>query len=105
MALLPNGKLRHYVQHPDEDVFDFDSSDEAVQFWDYEQGKYCMDKSISSKGLPPSEFAMVCSPEQDWHWTDTDYLIKKIINPIFHGISISILLFVAITYFILPTLR
>lgn len=48
---------------------------------------------------------MVCSPEKDFHWTDPDFLLRKIVAPICHGISIIILLFVAICYFILPTLR
>lgn len=38
-------------------------------------------------------------------WTDTDFLLRKILNPTFHGISLIILLVIAIVYFILPTLR
>lgn len=48
---------------------------------------------------------MVCTPEKQIHWTDTKFLLRKIVNPIFHGISIIILLFVAIIYFVLPSLR
>lgn len=48
---------------------------------------------------------MVCSPDQDSHWTDTDFLLRKVVNPVCHGISITILLVVAITYFVVPSLR
>lgn len=48
---------------------------------------------------------MVCSPERIFHWTDTDFLFRKIINPICHGLSITTLLIIAIIYFVLPTLR
>lgn len=48
---------------------------------------------------------MVCSPEKETHWTDTEFVLRKIVHPVFHGISIIILLFVAIIYFILPSLR
>lgn len=48
---------------------------------------------------------MVCSPERIVHWTDTDFLFRKIINPICHGLSITTLLIIAIIYFVLPTLR
>lgn len=48
---------------------------------------------------------MVCSPDQDSHWTDTDFLLRKVVNPVCHGISITILLVVGITYFVVPSLR
>lgn len=50
-------------------------------------------------------YAIVCHPGQQAMWTDTDFLLRKIINPIFHGISLIILLLIAVVYFILPTLR
>lgn len=50
-------------------------------------------------------YAIVCHPRQQIMWTGTDLLLRKIINPIFHGISLIILLIIAIVYFILPTLR
>lgn len=48
---------------------------------------------------------MVCSPDRESHWTETEFLLRKIVNPICHGISIAILLVVAIIYFVLPSLR
>lgn len=63
-------------------------------------------QAISTKGIVfPSEFAMVCSPDRDSDWTDTYFLLRKVVNPICHGISITILLVVGITYFVVPSLR
>lgn len=50
-------------------------------------------------------YAIVCHPGKQARWTDTDFLLRKILNPIFHGISLIILLIISIVYFILPTLR
>lgn len=136
LALLPNGKLRHYIRNSeddDADAFDLEEAtkeDGSMMLYDYAQGLYCMDKvivmntkrcifirkilikansnlqAISKKDSQvPSEFAMVCSPEKNSHWTDTEFLLRKIVNPICHGISITILLVVAIIYFVLPSLR
>lgn len=52
-----------------------------------------------------AQFAMVCTPEKEIHWTDTDFVLRKIVNPICHGISMIVLLVIAIIYFVLPTLR
>uniref|UniRef100_A0A182SQC5 G-protein coupled receptors family 2 profile 2 domain-containing protein n=1 Tax=Anopheles maculatus TaxID=74869 RepID=A0A182SQC5_9DIPT len=49
--------------------------------------------------------AKVCSPKEEIHWTDSDVMLRKIINPICHGLAMIILLIVAIIYFVLPTLR
>lgn len=63
-------------------------------------------QAISTKGMTyPTEFAMVCSPEKDSMWTDTDFLLRKVVNPVCHGISITILLVVGISYFVVPSLR
>lgn len=53
LALLPDGKLRHYIQHPDAgDAFDSDD-DSKNTLWDYAQGKYCMDKvNVSMNRVP-----------------------------------------------------
>lgn len=127
LQLLPDGKLRHYIKHS-EDENDFQlkhlEHDEPPVFYDYKRGHYCMDKvnnrcdliintqltkssqSISSSGeMMPAQFAMVCTPEKVIHWTDTDFLLRKIVNPICHGISMIVLLVIAIIYFVLPTLR
>lgn len=67
---------------------------------------YYLFQNIDSKGSTfPQEFAMVCSPEKESQWTDTDFLLRKVVNPICHGISITILLTVAVVYFVVPSLR
>lgn len=110
LVLLTDGKLRHYIKHPD-DEDDFNQKhiekDDSPMYYDYDQGQYCMDKALSTTHEDQSiaQFAMVCSPEKVIHWTDSDFLLRKIINPICHGMSIIILLVVAIIYFVLPTLR
>lgn len=50
------------------------------------------------------EYAIVCIPDVK-NWTDVDFIIKKIVNPLFHAISMILYLIVAIIYFVLPTLR
>lgn len=109
MILLPDGRLRHYIKNPDEDDAAFYvsySSPNKPMYFDYEQGKYCMEKSITNmSGNGQADYALVCQPEKISHWTDSDFLLRKIINPIFHGISMIILTAVAVIYFILPTLR
>lgn len=51
------------------------------------------------------EYALVCVPEVKINWNDVSFLMKKIINPLFHGLAILLYLLVAIIYFVLPTLR
>ena len=60
---------------------------------------------MTSSPDSPAQYAKVCSPERVVHWSDSDFILRKIINPICHGISIIILLIIAIIYFVLPTLR
>ncbi|XP_063704492.1 probable G-protein coupled receptor Mth-like 5 [Culicoides brevitarsis] len=109
LMLLPDGRLRHLIKGPHDDdsiAEQYTKNDENPLNYLFNQGKYCMEKAItkhSPNGL--AEFAMVCLPEKVIHWTDSDFLLRKIINPIFHGISMIILMTVAIIYFILPSLR
>lgn len=130
---MPDGKLRHYIKHKDDDDFQLKhlEQDESPVFYDYKKGQYCMDKvniralgskiwylpsnnilnaisaqSISTTGeMMPAQFAMICTPEKVVHWTDTDFMLRKIVNPILHVISMIVLLVIAIIYFVLPTLR
>lgn len=109
LHLLPDGRLRHFVKNPDNDddfsVRHLDNEDAAISY-DYSQGHYCMDKALTTTDMDnAAQFAMVCSPEKVIHWTDSDFLLRKIINPICHGLSMIILLVIAIIYFVLPTLR
>lgn len=61
LALLPDGKLRHYIQHPDaDDVFDTDDGSKANTMWDYAQGKYCMDKVSVSIWMGTCSARLLC---------------------------------------------
>lgn len=48
LALLPDGRLRHYIQNSDDDeseAFNIDAGKaEETMLHDYAQGQYCMDK-------------------------------------------------------------
>lgn len=49
--LLPDGKLRHYIKHSEEDD-DFQDRhlehDEPPVSYDYKKGQYCMDKVFTN---------------------------------------------------------
>uniref|UniRef100_A0A182QH03 G-protein coupled receptors family 2 profile 2 domain-containing protein n=1 Tax=Anopheles farauti TaxID=69004 RepID=A0A182QH03_9DIPT len=123
LILFPDGQLRHLIlkygnsvrnsieNYLDEDYIDAggDRSNAPLIQYDYAQGLYCMDRAIGSgiDGTTPMEglIAKVCSPKEETHWTDSDVMLRKIINPICHGLAMIILLIVAIIYFVLPTLR
>nr|ANB32482.1 G-protein coupled receptor Mth-like 5-2 protein mRNA [Dastarcus helophoroides] len=108
LTLLPNGVLRHYFDL--HDIAAFEDEDESVietdgkikQYHDYHPSQYCMDKRIEDF---TSEFAMVCGPEHPTDWTATEYLMRNVVSPITHGLTILCLLIIAIIYFIMPTLR
>jgi G protein-coupled receptor Mth (Methuselah protein) len=118
LFLFPDGKLGHYIRKQaasDDDDYDEDMNEierllteRSTEFLyhDFEQGHYCLDKTIfPNKTTETYTFAYVCSPGKVINWTDTDFLLRKILNPLFHGLSMIMLLIVAIIYFILPTLR
>ncbi|XP_022909700.2 probable G-protein coupled receptor Mth-like 5 [Onthophagus taurus] len=105
LKLQPDGSLSHLLYHEapktfDEDIFVRMHDNPIVH--NYPQGKYCMDKRI--EGNIKSEFALVCIEDQI-HWTTTEFMMRNIANPITHAISIICLLFIAIIYFIMPTLK
>lgn len=79
----------------------------AFLYNDFEQGQYCLEKYVSyvNGSLKEWDFAFVCSPEKVLKWTDTDFLLRKVLNPLFHGLAMVILLVIAVIYFVLPTLR
>lgn len=52
-----------------------------------------------------SEYAVVCMPEFKSIWTNTEFIMRNIVNPITHVIAMVCLLVVAIVYFVMPTLR
>ncbi|ETN67991.1 methuselah [Anopheles darlingi] len=102
-----DNNLRRYL---DEDYSDAEGQSILSLKYDYVQGLYCMDRFISSSSEDHGEssermMATVCSPKPEIHWTDSSVMLRKIINPICHGIAMIILLIVAIIYFVLPTLR
>ncbi|XP_050306136.1 probable G-protein coupled receptor Mth-like 5 isoform X2 [Anthonomus grandis grandis] len=105
LRLLPNGILRHYYDNQVPNEFEYESG-ESLQdtglFHDYEFGKFCLDKKID--GIE-SEFAWVCMPDHTQLWTTNEFLMRNIVNPIAHGITIICLLAIAIIYFVMPTLR
>lgn len=52
------------------------------------------------------EFARVCAPNHEQEWMSTnEFLMRNIVNPITHSIGFICLIFIAIIYFVLPTLR
>lgn len=52
------------------------------------------------------QYAIIChEPEKDRDWAATNFLMRNIINPITHLISIACFLTVAIVYFVMPTLK
>ncbi|RZC35777.1 G-protein coupled receptor Mth-like 5 [Asbolus verrucosus] len=119
LRLLPNGVLRHYFDHNIPHKEELDDTSKSSLYHDYEPGKYCLEKVPSLHqlyncknthlqkvdGKFVSEFAKVCAPDHHTDWTATEFLMRNIINPITHGVSIACLLTVAIIYFIMPTLR
>lgn len=76
-------------------------------YYDYPQGTYCMDKALVRKGISKIEAqgAIVCVPEVETAWASTDFIVRKILDPILHVIAILCLLSVAIVYYVLPPLR
>lgn len=61
--------------------------------------------SSSPNSFAEAQGAVVCAPEVPVNWVDTDFIIRKIFNPIFHVIAILLFLSVAVIYFVLPPLR
>ncbi|XP_001359641.4 probable G-protein coupled receptor Mth-like 5 isoform X2 [Drosophila pseudoobscura] len=114
LVLLDDGKLRHYTNAEDEaaeqrgvqtDYEDDIGGRREPLYHDYDQGLYCIDRATSSTGEEHVLFAKICLAKKEIKWSDSNFLLRKILNPIFHGISLIILLVIAIIYFILPTLR
>lgn len=107
LKLLPNGVLRHYLRPDspnDEDETGYDIiNNREIMYHDYVPGKYCMEKKVEDNLV--SEYALVCAPEHHTDWTSPPFLMRNIISPITHGISMACFLMIAIIYFIMPTLR
>ena len=109
---MPSGDLRHYVIKLNEDdlnkekdfYLDAIVESESIHY-DYPFGHYCADKAILSRDGIVTTYAMVCVPEVTTKWTESDHLMKHIVDPTFHAIAIVCYLIVAVVYFVLPQLR
>ncbi|XP_063387040.1 probable G-protein coupled receptor Mth-like 5 [Cydia fagiglandana] len=117
LNLLSDGRLLHIIHHePSADSVKEDPwmriqgsivipSEQQQASYTYVQNKYCMDKILMmANSTNTGEYALICIPDVK-NWTDVDFIIKKIVNPLFHAISMILYLIVAIIYFVLPTLR
>uniref|UniRef100_A0A6P4E612 Probable G-protein coupled receptor Mth-like 5 isoform X1 n=1 Tax=Drosophila rhopaloa TaxID=1041015 RepID=A0A6P4E612_DRORH len=113
LVLLEDGKLRHFTnaeheseeRHGIQSDYEEDIADTMEPLYhDYDNGLYCIDRATSSTGEKQVLFAKICLARKEIKWSDSNFLLRKILNPIFHGISLIILLIIAIVYFILPTL-
>ncbi|XP_030024663.2 probable G-protein coupled receptor Mth-like 5 isoform X2 [Manduca sexta] len=121
LNLLTDGRLRHLIHHE----HSTDSMKEEPQpsnpfslhenipipeekepaSYIHVQNKYCMDKILITNTSMVGIYAQVCIPEVKANWKDFNFLMKKVLNPIFHAIAMVLFLIVAIIYFVLPTLR
>ncbi|PNF18782.1 putative G-protein coupled receptor Mth-like 5 [Cryptotermes secundus] len=115
LVLLPSGILRHYVTHPegveitqDNDLLQQHQNEDGDTQWhyDYKQGTYCLDKVVLTHGELEAQTAIVCVPEIDFNKSDfTDYLMRRIVNPVGHGLAIICYLIIAVIYFVMPQLK
>ncbi|VVD01574.1 unnamed protein product [Leptidea sinapis] len=121
LNLLSDGQLKHVIHH--EMYRDAMTGDPLLtnsyglhdvitipeirepSFYIHSQNKYCMDKILMTSSNKTGQYALVCIPEVKINWRDTGFLMKKVLNPMFHAIAMILFLSVAIIYFILPTLR
>jgi G protein-coupled receptor Mth (Methuselah protein) len=61
---------------------------------------------VLTHGQLEAQTAIVCVPEIDSSKSDyTDYLMRRIVNPVCHGLAIICYLIIAVVYFIMPELR
>ncbi|KAK0088355.1 hypothetical protein PV325_012253 [Microctonus aethiopoides] len=117
LAILPTGKLRHFVHDrwgavEGEKLLSNnfrinDPNDDDITMvplhYDYSFGHYCGDKAVLTKNRIVTTYAMICVPEVAW--TDVDYLIRHIVDPVTRALAIICYLIIAIVYFVLPQLR
>ncbi|CAH4036923.1 probable G-protein coupled receptor Mth-like 5 [Pieris brassicae] len=121
LNLLSDGRLKHLIHHQVNsesikndplvtstfnlhDIITMPDTKEPSSYI-HNQNKYCMDKILITNSNTTGQYALVCVPEVKINWKDSDFLMKKILNPIFHAIAMILYLTVAIIYFVLPTLR
>ncbi|CAG9565437.1 unnamed protein product [Danaus chrysippus] len=119
LNLLSDGRLRHLIHHEhgenpvkDDPLMTNTLIHEAIVIpavkepssYNHDQNKYCMDKILTSSNVT-GLYGLVCVPEVKINWRETSFLMKKVLNPLFHAIAMVLFLLVAIIYFVLPTLR
>ncbi|CAH0728341.1 unnamed protein product, partial [Brenthis ino] len=121
LKLLSDGRLQHLIHHEhstdhikDDPILTNTFSihvailipDEKVpSSYIHDQNKYCLDKILITSSNTTGLYALVCVPEVIINWKETSFLMKKVLNPIFHAIAMILFLVIAIVYFVLPTLR
>ncbi|KAG8036331.1 hypothetical protein G9C98_003654 [Cotesia typhae] len=114
LAILPSGSLRHILhdrwnntQNQRNELHNYEIDDDSITveslYFDYSFGHYCADKAVLSKNSLITTYAMICVPAVAW--TDSKYLIQRIVDPITRAFAISCYLLVAVVYFVLPQLR
>ncbi|XP_026280469.1 probable G-protein coupled receptor Mth-like 5 [Frankliniella occidentalis] len=117
LVLFPNGKLRHYTRDRESleagsefspgkslESFEHNGLQDEPRFYDYMQGQYCLDKAILEDGRE-SIYSQLCIPKPMTDWTNTEFLISRVVDPLCHVFCIICFLSIAIVYFILPQLR
>uniref|UniRef100_A0A0A9XMZ4 Putative G-protein coupled receptor Mth-like 5 n=3 Tax=Lygus hesperus TaxID=30085 RepID=A0A0A9XMZ4_LYGHE len=104
LRLLPDGSLRHFIVE-DPTLSDDEIDGEVHLYHDYMDGLYCREKNVDSKTKEVIQFAVVCAPEVPVSWKNMDFIMRRIVDPTFHVISIFCYLTAAIIHFILPQLR
>ncbi|XP_045453073.1 probable G-protein coupled receptor Mth-like 5 [Melitaea cinxia] len=119
LNLLSDGHLQHLIhhQHSSDYIKDDPQLNNMYSIHDvitipereptsyiHKQDKYCLDKTLMTSTNMTGLYALVCVPEVK-NWKETSFLMKKVINPLFHAIAMVLFLIVAIIYFVLPTLR
>lgn len=132
LVLLADGTLRHYVLTLPNSINDSpicrDQVTEETQFQDYNVSVYCIDRVSPSCPAPHhesygfmlsvllqttyehngrlvmTEKAMLCVPENGVPWHDTNFVMSRVVNPVFRVIAIACFLIVGVVYFVLPQL-
>lgn len=61
----------------------------------------------SAESPVEAQFAIVCTPESEMAktWQNTDFVFRRVLNPVFHTIAMVCFLIVAIVHFVFPQLR
>lgn len=52
-----------------------------------------------------AQVAVICTPQIPSPWTDADFVMRRIVNPVCHAVAMACLLLVAVVHFVLPQLR